>query len=96
MKTTISITQEDIDRGARGARFLCAGARAVNRVLADGFHCDFGYKSAHIFTGQRPHARAVHTFVLPQEAEDFVNQFDREMHVQPMTFEVWIPKEFLK
>lgn len=81
---TIRVTQEDIDNGERGNCELCPIAHAMSREL--GCAVDVSGPCAVVY---------IHGPVeipLPQEARNFILDFDNVEPVQPFEFQIpWRP-----
>ena len=78
MKITVTITEDDITDGACGDAMFCPVAKALRRQGYDGvfvspYDADFG-----------PHQDVK----LPPVARAFVSEFDAQMQVRPITFEL--------
>lgn len=91
MKRTVTVLQDDIDRGMPGHISLCAVARAVRRDLADlGDHA--------VVSGIYLRVRgAEHRLwgALPFAVQQCVSDFDSGLPVQPFKFEVELAGEDL-
>jgi hypothetical protein len=78
VKRTITVLQDDIDKGVKNDPYSCAIALAVKRdlnrdLVTVGYHLDIGgLKFAN----------------LPPEARNFVRDFDNGEAVKPFKFEV--------
>jgi hypothetical protein len=92
IKTTISVTQEDIDNGCTNDKFACPLARAINRVLKPQFTSVVTNVLVYL-TGDDQGL----VFYLPYKATEFIKGFDTlgSFIVEPMVFELDIPEEFL-
>lgn len=88
----IEVTQQDIHLGHVGDNQYCAIARAVNRVLAEGYYVFVGYKITSIkaLNGSHPYLTPT-----PTDAVNFIDAFDKRESVQPFTFYLHIPERFL-
>lgn len=90
MKRTVTVLQDDIDKGTRESIWACPVARAAARDLAD--LADRGYVTVGgslVVRISDPHVRDL-VFRLPEEAKAFVRRFDERGpgYVQPFKFEV--------
>lgn len=72
MFTTITVTQEDIDRGVKGSADKCPIGLAVQRAYAAGLR----------FTEKQGEAG------LPDNAAEFQWRFDAGLEVKPFSFRV--------
>jgi hypothetical protein len=87
MKRKISVTQEDIDRGVRSHAGWCPIARAIKRTL-------FGKPGAPLIPDAD--VKVGHYAVdiqdgrayLPQEAVEFIQDFDVDRPVKPFEFDL--------
>lgn len=78
---TITVTQEDIDKGVISSCVACPIALAVGRFMPDsGF-----IVCANAIDFTSPLGDLIH---LPIEAVKFISDFDKGRPVQPFTFEL--------
>jgi hypothetical protein len=93
MKRTITVLQDDIDKGCVRATDNCPIARAATRDLADLLESGHvGVGCTHITVWQSGEGiKCLFHALLPEEAEEFVFRFDRKMPVEPFKFEIEIP-----
>ena len=93
----IRIGQEEIDRGDACDCYLCPGALAINRCLADDCYSVVGDDEILIEKlGWGPECYC--KVKTPQILTDFIDLFDRcgAKRVQPIEFDLDIPRDFLK
>ena len=85
-EVTVEVTQEDIDRGARGSCYRCPIALAIDRIVGHPVEVDcIEVKGC----GWRA--------FLPDEAGDFVEFFDNKTgRVAPFTFTLSVPASLVK
>jgi hypothetical protein len=85
VKHTITVLQDDIDKGKKGDTRECAIALAAKRDLAD----LLGEDEISVCFGVISMFDASHTVChLPHEACIFIKAFDRGQPVKPFKFEV--------
>jgi hypothetical protein len=91
MKITVNVTQEDINRGVRQNGERCPVALALIRALAlasgeliirPTIALSSGFVCANVLGFDRHH-----DYPIPGAARDFIQKFDRGLHVEPFTFE---------
>ena len=93
MKHTISVTQEDIDKGIHASPTICPVALALKRCninnLYVGAYTIFIYYANPIYVGEHTiyvdYANPIDT---PQNVQNFITSFDGGKSVQPFTFEL--------
>lgn len=90
MKTIISINQNHIDRGSKGCAMSCPVALAIKDVVLD----------ESIVTINRYcficHSYKRYSERIPNHIYHWINDFDSGKVVSPISFELDIPKFFLK
>jgi hypothetical protein len=94
MKRTITVLQDDIDKGLRNRATQCAIARAAKRDLADLLTGDYtglaaspGCLTYYGGSYEKPvHGQAK----MPVEASAFIHKFDTGDRVEPFKFEIEI------
>ena len=74
MKTTINVTQHDINTGIQSRCKECPVALAVNRVLAEGYHCQVGDQYIDTMALNDRLAASQHT---PKVVAAFIYAFDK-------------------
>ena len=84
MKTTLNITQTDIERGEQDSMSHCPIARAALRKFRDAARVQV---SDDILCVTSKRGKRV-LFALPEEASAFVQDFDGGDYVQPFSFTV--------
>ena len=95
MITTVHVTQEDIDQGKPREACGCPIVHAVRRV------CKATYIAAThgevVLTDHNSYIEDEDTrFVpLPEDATLFMAKFDNRMEVQPFSFQIDIPDQYL-
>lgn len=87
--TNIVVTQEMISEGVRRECHRCPVALAVKAVVRDGIFVRVG--TGFLYLGD--HRRTV---TMPVDAQWFIRAFDCGRPVQPISFPLDIPEEFLK
>lgn len=90
--TTIHVTEEDIAKGKQGKRCGCPISIAIHRQTKwrDAAVASFSvFEDEHIF--RKPRTIPSKTRDLPEEAIEFIRQFDAGMTVSPFNFEIDIP-----
>lgn len=93
MTTTIevNVTAEDIERGEQQSCNRCPVALALLRWLRPGLDVEIVTQARILDTGG-----AVHDFILPVEADEFIEQFDSNDGGAPFSFPLTLPGELLK
>lgn len=86
MKTRIEVTQDDIEKGVAKNCSACPVARAITKKLRQGLVA--GVSSVLLID--------YYKFRLSIEAFLFVIDFDKGLPVQPFSFDLDLPAEFLK
>ncbi len=94
MITKIDVTREDIDNGTKRACGLCPVALAAKRVVAPFMRVAAYSTALELVTTERPF-RPDTLHRLPATATSFIIDFDRGSPVEPFSFELDIPEEFL-
>jgi hypothetical protein len=91
---TIKITQEDIDKGVPGSFTFCPIANAVSRNNPD-YDVRVAYDYVLLKSKRDPDVKVL--YHLPREGSDFVDNFDCEEPVEPISFvaKVWENPGFL-
>jgi hypothetical protein len=106
MKRTITVLQDDIDKGERNNANHCAIARAVNRELADLLpESYFIYNDQRVSVNREGirllrYVRAggsdmsfiAYSAITPPEAQQFIMGFDEGEPVEPFKFELELRK----
>ena len=84
---TISVTQEDIDKGERGFCCWCPVALAIRRTLGDAPARSVEVHSSYVKVGGRE-------IELADPASDFIFAYDRRIwsRVRPFEFELTLPE----
>lgn len=93
----IKVTQQDIDVGLKGDATLCPIARAVNRVLADGYHAKVFEKLIMVGPSNNPHNSSLWALLrMPAVAKHFIYDLDIcGKIVHPFSFDIDIPESLL-
>ncbi len=84
MKKTIEVTQEMIDEGDKGMCQNCPIALALNQAL---FVNDISVLRTRFYRVRNVDCVGN----LPFEAQNFIEDFDRDKKVSPFSFEVEVP-----
>jgi len=88
----VTITRELAMRGERYVCARCPVALAINQHLLPGWAAWIHHTQGTVSKGGQ-----VHTFALPEVAQQFVATFDKHKPVQfPVTFDVKLPKRLVK
>ena len=92
MTTTISMTQQHIDEGTQHHCSLCPTARAIKDayakqgITASMIDVAVGYCGMVEITRLRDGKQAYH--ILPEEAEQWIKDYDNGRPVHPITFDM--------
>jgi len=92
-RVKVEVTADDIDNGERGKPCSCPVALALRRVLSD-VDDEFGlWKFWDKNTAKWHLGIGVNTRLTqaPSDVETFAYNFDRDIFVEPFTFEVELP-----
>lgn len=90
----INVTQRDIEAGQRGNCNLCPGARAINRRLKRGLLVDVFPGTVRFYDGK--FGGPLCSRFLPPEMTIWIRRFDNLLKVQPISFELDIPKNYVR
>lgn len=94
MKRTVTVTQDDLDKGTPGASCYCPVSRAARRDLTDLLYPEDAGRyqvvtdseALHLRTGREKYVRAC----LPRDVQTAIRAIDNGRLVQPFTFEIEI------
>lgn len=93
MLIKIEVTKEDIEKGTREKCSTCPVALAVNRHLAKQFFVKAFRFSVDVWQNE---PRTLKYYCNPGHAiDEFIRYFDMGLPVQPFSFDLDIPSEFL-
>lgn len=96
---TINVTKENIDKGCAGCGENCPIALAINPLINPEFEIYVGSKKV-TFCESRPLEAAylkLKSFsIMPRKARNFVVDYNNGALTSPFSFELAIPKVFLK
>jgi hypothetical protein len=90
MNVTVSVTQDDIDKGNHYCS-ACPIARAVTRRLAHGYWAGVESATLSILPPCGSGMRWPDSIKLPSALRDFVRRFDNGLPVEPFNFVVDVP-----
>lgn len=94
MITTVDVTTPDIRHGVAQDCEECPVAQALERVVRADIR--LAVRSGFVTFYQTPGDSAAVSIALPWAAREFVERFDEGLGVEPLTFELDIPPEFLR
>ena len=86
--TKIEVTQQHIDDGMKESCSGCPVALAINELLLESASANVGGTSVAFYTTND--TSALLSF-LPQEAANFIREFDCGLPVYPFNFEIEFP-----
>lgn len=84
------VTQEDIDHGIRYSCRECPIARVINRTFSKEILVD-GANLSVPFCADIVGIIEYKLFELPQEVKNSIRDFDKQLKVEPFTFEMELP-----
>lgn len=87
-KLTVTVTQKDINAGAKCVDSKCPIARAVNKHFGPNYKTYVSDNTLQITTAPGNYTYECHTYNLSRSASRFVRKFDDKgrKHVRPATF----------
>jgi hypothetical protein len=94
MLMTINVTQTDITNGFARRCSACPVALAINRVLRYGARALVSSSTFNLHRTAFEDSQYVGC--MPQEVGPFIKAFDRYAPVQPFSFQIDIPRQFLR
>jgi hypothetical protein len=80
----IEVTQNDIDFGCARDKGNCPIAKAAKRAIPEGYGVEVGNYMLTILNGF--YGVALREYWLPEDAKQFVFDFDEELKVSPISF----------
>lgn len=101
-QVTVNVTQKHIDGGTPQSCRFCPIALAINEQLCEPYFIQVGQTKASIYKKltltEPPSFFGCHTFDLPVEATRFIKFFDNDNDslIQPFSFQLEIPTEYLE
>ncbi|HVT61862.1 MAG TPA: hypothetical protein VHD33_00030 [Legionellaceae bacterium] len=84
-KYYIKVTQEDINNGVAGSAMSCPIARAITRRFGLKENPKVGSLVATYWTKDNE----LRQFQLPYQAKEFIYNFDNQLGVKPISFEIF-------
>lgn len=92
--TTINVTQQHIDKGCRIQASNCPIALAIDELLKEPLQA--WVCQSNIGIGAEGEERFRYQENTPESAKEFITRFDAGEPVEPFSFDLDIPAEFLK